>query len=113
MQTRLWLTSQAERLVKMRALLEKELNKFTHVSAVQQGYSRHYRLPSDCFASPLNPINPKYSSRGQMNLRRLIEEVCHSGRGGGRIVGDITCRVPCERVFPVSVKVTTKHLHVL
>jgi hypothetical protein len=40
MQTRLWLTSPAERLVKMQALLEKQLDKFTHVSAVQQGYPR-------------------------------------------------------------------------
>jgi hypothetical protein len=61
----------------MRTLLEKELNKFTHVSPSVQAYPRHYRMPSDCVVSPHNPINPKYSSRGQVNLRRLIEEVCN------------------------------------
>lgn len=73
--TRHWLVSQAERLVHTRKLLERELEKFMHIQPVYEKYARHYQGPGDRTNSPLNPINPKFSSRGEVNLRRLIEEV--------------------------------------
>lgn len=73
--TRHWLVSQADRLVRTRKLLERELEKFIHIAPVYEKYVRHYQGPGDRTNSPLNPINPKFSSRGEVNLRRLIEEV--------------------------------------
>jgi hypothetical protein len=75
MQTRQWLTSQADRLVRTRKLLEAELGKFMHVSTVHERYVQHYAGPGDWHNTPLNPRSPKYASRGEVNLRRLMEEV--------------------------------------
>ena len=75
MQTRAWLVSQADRLVRTRKLLEAELAKFMHVEAVQERYVRACVDPTDCVVQPLNPRNPKFSSRGNLCLRRLVEEV--------------------------------------
>lgn len=73
--TRHWLVSQAARLVRARKILERELEKFIHIQPVYERYVRHYQGPGDRTNSPLNPIDPKFSSRGEVNLRRLIEEV--------------------------------------
>ena len=41
---------------------------------------RHYDQLDDLFSEYHNPIHPKVSSRGQLSLRRLIEEVRSDGR---------------------------------
>jgi hypothetical protein len=73
--TRHWLVSQADRLVRARKRLECELEKFIHIQPTYEKYARHYQGPGDRTQKPANPIQPKFSSRGDMNLRRLIEEV--------------------------------------
>jgi hypothetical protein len=73
--TRHWLVSQADRLVRTRKRLECELEKFIHIQPTYEKYVRHYQGPGDRTQKPANPIQPKFSSRGDMNLRRLIEEV--------------------------------------
>jgi hypothetical protein len=77
-QTREWLCAQAARLVGQRRLLEAELSKFAPVATVRERYTRHYAQAEERVFEFHDPINPKYSSRGQMSLRRLIEEACAS-----------------------------------
>lgn len=93
-QTRLWLVSQADRLVRERKLLERELNKFTHVTAIQEDHCRHYvRTADDWFRTYHNPTDPKFSSGGKMNLRRLMQEVrAHSGAAPWRVCN---CKLIC------------------
>ena len=74
-QTRSWLVDQAARLVRLRRLLEGELHKFTNVTITRERYVRHYDQNDGLFFNTHNPVDPKYASRGQMCLRRLIEEV--------------------------------------
>lgn len=75
-QTRTWLVCQADRLVRTRKLLEAELAKFIHVEPVRERYARGCIDPADCTVRPLNPFDPKFSSRGNICLRRLVEEAC-------------------------------------
>lgn len=75
-QTREWLAGQAQRLVASRKLLERELGKFVHVTAVAERFARHYDGADDAAANFHNPVDPKWFGRGRMNLRRLMEEVC-------------------------------------
>jgi hypothetical protein len=75
LQTRSWLVSQAQRLVDARKLLERELAKFTYVTPSLERFLRHYDKGDEPFFEFHNPISPQRSSRGEMNLRRLIEEV--------------------------------------
>ena len=65
---------QADRLVRQRRLLESELHKFTNVTPVAERYARHYGQEDERFAAWHNPLHPKYATRGEMNLRRLLEE---------------------------------------
>ena len=75
-QTRQWLCQQAESLVKQRKMFEMELSKFMHVTATRENYARHFIFAgADWFRICHNPIDPKFSSGGHLNLRRLVQEV--------------------------------------